>query len=68
MIEYRGAGLNMLLAWKPRPVLIEKSVAAPLLVNKQVSPSANGWRANVGLFWHERQSLRAHDVTITSGS
>ena len=32
VVEYRGAGLNTLLAWKPRPVLFEKSVAAPLLV------------------------------------
>ena len=26
--EYRGAGLNTLLAWDPRPILFEKSVAA----------------------------------------
>lgn len=54
VIEYRGAGLNTLLAWNPQTVLIENSVAAPLLVNKPVLPAANGWRASVGLFWHER--------------
>lgn len=68
VIEYRGAGLNTLLAWKPRPVLIEKSVAAPLLVNKQVLPSANGWLVSVGLFWYGRQPLGAEDANTTSGS
>ena len=68
MIEYRGAGLYTLLAWNPLTVLIEKSVAAPLLVNKQVLPSANGWLVSVGLFWSGRQPLGAENANTTSGS